>query len=151
MRPRAAGARLDAPVTSCDAAVVKPLPHDASDAALLEFIDGWAALMEREDYAAAFGYTDHGAETTWSPDLLRRVVKAYGDGGETQTVTVRGVPSDVQQRKEVDRWEPNQNDEVGEIWYDLNIDGVASDLTAIFVLVDVEDGLSIRLRDIHVM
>jgi hypothetical protein len=66
-------------------------------------------------------------------------------------VTVRGVPSDVQQRKEVDRWEPNENDEVGEIWYDLNIDGVASDLTATFVMVDVDEGLSLRLRDIHVM
>ncbi len=130
---------------------MKLLPRDISDGALIAFIDGWAALMEREDYAAAFAHTDHDSSTTWTPDLLRAVVKAYGDARATQRVTVRGVPSDVQQRKEVDRWEPNENDEVGEIWYDLNIDGVASDLTATFVMVDVDEGLSLRLRDIHVM
>ncbi len=128
-----------------------PLPATATDADLIAFADGWAALMEREDYAAAYGYTDHIPEMQWTPDLLRQVVKSYGDAREDQRVTVAGVPSDVSQRKQVDRWEANRYAEVGEIWYDLNIDGVASDLTATFRIVRVPGGLIVRLNDIHVM
>jgi hypothetical protein len=130
---------------------MKPLPTSTSDEELLAFIDGWAMLMEREDYAAAFAYTDHIAEMGWTPALIREVVKAYGDGRPDQKVTVRGVPSDVSQRKEVDRWERNAYGEIGEIWYDLNIDGVASDLTATFRIIQDRDELTIRLNDIHVM
>jgi hypothetical protein len=130
---------------------VKPLSASASDDELLTFIDAWAALMEREDYASAFAYTDHVAEMGWTPDLIRDVVKAYGDGRADQKVTVAGEPSDVSQRKAVQRWKNNAYGEVGEIWYDLNIDGVASDLTATFRIVQGRDGLTIRLNDIHVM
>jgi hypothetical protein len=55
------------------------------------------------------------------------------------------------EREEVDRWKPNPRGEVGEIWYDLNIDGVASDLTATFRIVRVPGGLELRLNDVHVM
>jgi hypothetical protein len=107
--------------------------------------------MEREDYAAAYAYTDHIREIPWTPDLVRQVLKSYGDAREDQRVTVAGVPSDVSQRKQVDRWEANRYGEVGEIWYDLNIDGIASDLTATFRVVRVPGGFAVRLNDIHVM
>jgi hypothetical protein len=130
---------------------MEPLPVTATDAALIAFADRWAALLEREDYQAAYAYTDHISEMGWTPDLMRQVIKSYGDAREGQRVTVAGVPSDISQRKEVDRWEANRNGEVGEIWYDLNIDGAASDLTATFRIVLVPQGLVIRLNDIHVM
>jgi hypothetical protein len=50
-----------------------------------------------------------------------------------------------------DGWAANAYGEVGEIWYDLNIDGVASDLTSTFRVVRVQGGLVVRLNDIHVM
>jgi hypothetical protein len=130
---------------------VNPLPDSASDADLLSFIDGWAALMEHEDYTGALGYTEHAPEMDWTPSLLREVVKAYGEARPDQKVTLAGIPSDVSQRKEVTRWRENGFGEVGEIWYDLNIDGVASDLTATFAIVRAAEGLFIRLNDIHVM
>lgn len=40
---------------------------------------------------------------------------------------------------------------IGEIWYDLNLDGFASDLTATFSIVERSDRLEIELNDIHVM
>jgi len=128
-----------------------PLSETASDAELIAFIDGWAALMEREDYEAAYGYTDHIPEMRWTPDLIRQVIKGYGDCIAQQRVTVAEVPSDISQRKVVDRWEPNRIGGAGEIWYDLNIDGVASDLTATFRIIPVPGGLAIKLNDIHVM
>lgn len=130
---------------------MEPLPETATDADLIAFADRWAALLEREDYAAAYAFTEHDRYHGWTPDLMREVVKSYGEAREDQRVTVAGVPSDVSQRKEVDRWEPNAADEVGEIWYDLNIDGVASDLTATFRIVRVPGGLMVRLNEIHVM
>ena len=40
---------------------------------------------------------------------------------------------------------------IGEIWYDLNIDGVTTDLTATFFIVRDRAGIKIVLSDIHVM
>jgi hypothetical protein len=124
-----------------------PLPATATDAELISFIDRWAALLECEDYAAAYSYTDQIPEMRWSPELMRQVIKSYGDARPGQRVTVIGVSSDVTQRKQVDRWEQNNNAEVGEVWYDLNIDGVASDLTSTFRLVCVPHGIVVRLND----
>jgi hypothetical protein len=127
------------------------LPRTASDRDLIEFVDHWAELMEREDYVGAFALTDHSPEMGWSPDLLREVVKAYGRAAPDQKVTLAGKPTDITQRKEVSRWKTNRHGEIAEIWYDLNIDGLASDLTATFAVVEAKDRLIIRLNDIHVM
>lgn len=130
---------------------MEALPETATDADLIAFADRWAALMEHEDYAAAHAFTEQDAYQGWTPDLMRQVVKSYGDAREDQRVTVAGVPSDITQRKKVSRWPENQHGVVGEVWYDLNIDGVASDLTATFDIVRTASGLVVRLCDIHVM
>lgn len=130
---------------------MKHLPHDATDQDLIAFADHWAALMEAEDYAAAFNFTAHLPEMKWTPELIRDVVKSYGAADPSQKVTLDGTPTDINQRKNIDRWPRNPHGAVGEIWYDLNIDGLASDLTATFVILDEPDGLKIALADIHVM
>jgi hypothetical protein len=130
---------------------MEPLRATATDEDLIAFAERWAGLMEREDYEAAYAYTDHICEMGWTSDLMRQVIKSYGDAREDQRVTVAGVASDISQRKKVDRWEDNRYGEVGEIWYDLNIDGGVSDLTSTFRVVRVPKGLVIRLNDIHVM
>ena len=108
-------------------------------------------MMESEDYAGAFGFTTHIPEMKWTPELIREVVRAYGNADPAQRVTLFGTPTDITQRKNVYRWPRNAHGAVGEIWYDLNIDGLASDLTATFVILDDADGLLIALNDIHVM
>lgn len=127
------------------------LPHDISDQELIAFIDGWAALMEKEDYDAAFAYTDQVSEMKWTPELYKRIIKSYDECNDDQKVTVEGKSTDITQRKQVDRWEPNSLNEIGEIWYDLNINGFVSDLTATFRLVKEKDGIRVELNDIHVM
>ena len=128
-----------------------PFPHHASDADLIAYVDRWAALLENEQYEAAFAFTDHDPSQGWTPRLIRRVIKAYGEGRSSQKVTVQGKPTDVSQRKEVTRWTSPRRAGIGEIWYDLNIDGYASDLTATFWIVDTPQGLTLTLNDIHVM
>jgi hypothetical protein len=114
-----------------------PFPSTISNAELITFIDGWAALLEVGDYQAAYQYTAHDPEMQWTPELMREIIESYGDAEPGQRVTVVGMPADVQQRKEVDRWPINRSGGVGEIWYDLNINGQVSDLTAIFSLEPV--------------
>ncbi|SFR86633.1 hypothetical protein SAMN05216570_0123 [Dyella sp. OK004] len=127
------------------------LPLSATDDQLIEFADRWAALMEQENYEGAFAFTGHVPEMKWSPSLVRDVIKAYDRRDPAQRVTVYGEPTDITQRKEVSRWARNRRGEIAEIWYDLNIDGLASDLTATFVVVETDAGLEIKLNEIHVM
>jgi hypothetical protein len=127
------------------------LPLSATDEELIQFADKWAALMEEESYAEAFSFTGHVPEMKWSPTLVRQVVKAYDRCDPAQRVTLHGEATDITQRKEVSRWPRNKRGEIGEIWYDLNIDGLASDLTATFCVVETVSGLEVKLNDIHVM
>jgi len=130
---------------------MRHLPISATDEDLLKFIDGWAALLEMEDYEGAFTYVGHVPEMNWTPQLIKEVVKAYGEMDCRQKVTVQGVPTDTSQRKKVTRWETRRPAGIGYIWYDLNIDGHASDLTALFDLDTDGDGLVVKLDDIHVL
>jgi hypothetical protein len=130
---------------------MSPLPATVTDPELIAFVDRWATLLEREDYEAAFAFTDHIREMRWTPALVREVIKAYADADPDQRVTVDGVPTDVCQRKNVNRWPTNAQGCFGEIWYDLNVDGKASDLTATFDLRWTEGGVTVHLNDIHVM
>jgi hypothetical protein len=130
---------------------VAPLPATVTDPELIALIDRWATLLEREDYEAAFAFTGHIPAMGWTPTLIREVIKAYGEARAGQRVTVDGVATDIAQRKRVDRWPTNAHGCFGEIWYDLNIDGEASDLTATFALQWVDGEVTVHLNDIHVM
>lgn len=127
------------------------LPSQATDDDLICFIDKWARLMEQENYEAAFNFTEHDPCMGWTPKLIQEVIKSYNECKPTQKVTVMGKPTDIVQKKEVSRWPQNRNGSLGEIWYDLNIDGFASDLTATFDIRVEATGLTICLQDIHVM
>ena len=126
------------------------VPATATDAELIAFIDGWAALLEREEFELAFELTGHIADMRWTPALLREVIKGYGDARSAQRVTLHGVPTDVTQKKEVTRWATERHGFFGELWYDLNIDGKATDLTATFSLKRAGGRVTFHLNDVHV-
>lgn len=128
-----------------------PLPATATDEELIAFIDEWAELLEQEDYEAAFAFTDHVPGTRWTPELIRDAIRSHGPADPDQRVTLHGVPIETTQRKEVDHWTTSPNGCFGEVWYGLNIDGRATDLTATFVLQQVEGGIAVLLDDIHAM
>jgi hypothetical protein len=56
-------------------------------------------LMESEDYDHAFAFTAHVPEMKWTPELIKEVVKAYGEAKSTQKVTLCGQSTDIEQRK----------------------------------------------------
>lgn len=130
---------------------MKQLPASISDEELFSFIDQWVLLLEREDYDAAFAWTDHVPHMGWTADLLRLVIKAYGEASPDQRVTLEGVPTDISQHKAIDWWTGERQRELGNIWYDLNIDGEASDLTALFELERRDGIVVVALDEITVM
>jgi hypothetical protein len=107
--------------------------------------------LEAEDYVGAYDATEHVSRSGWTPDLIRQVIKAYGDADPNQRVTVHGKPTDITQRKEVYHYDSPRARGIGYVWYDLNINGLASDLTATFDLKPAPDHLVLALNDIHVM
>lgn len=130
---------------------MKLFPIQITDEALIAVVNQWAALLEREDYQGAYVHTAHVPDMDWRPDLIRRVIKDYGNAETDQRVTVHGEPTDITQRKEVVRWEPDLEGRFGEIWYDLDLNGYVCDLTATFELRQTGGGITVHLNDIHVM
>ena len=128
---------------------MQPLPRSATDEQLISAVHQWVGLLEARDYVSALALIEH-ENAAWTPDLLRQCIEGYGDAESNQRVTLQGAPTDISQRIEVTRW-PEQNEAIGEVWYDLNISGFASDLTATFYIRVVPDGLVLSLNDVHVM
>ncbi len=134
------------------------LKSDATNEEIIEFIDKWALLLEIEDYHSAFNFTQHNTSMGWTAEIIKELIKSYGDCEPLQKVTLfnNGLAIDgagnihpATQRKEVD-WAEDDADK-GDIWYDLNIDGYVSDLTATFWLEKQNDELIVILNDIHIM
>lgn len=136
------------------------ISETATDGEIIASIDGWVRLLEDERYFDACASVDAPPGGSWKPELIRSLIKdGWDDAPKDHIVTLAGVPRrhDINgrvfvrtQRKDVNRFEPNDGGEVAEIWYDLNVDGVVSDLTATFRLVRVQPGLKLRLYDICV-
>ena len=108
-------------------------------------------MLEAEQYDAAYDATEHGPATDWTPDLMRQVITQYSDAEPGQKLTLEGKPTDITQRKRVRRFAKNKHGFVGHVWYDLNINGLASDLTATFGLRAEPGGVALVLDDILVM
>lgn len=125
------------------------LPQSATDEHLVGIVHQWVQLLDAREYERALvliGNEDGG----WTPKLLRQFIESYGDAEPNQRVTFLGKPTDITQRIEVSRW-PERHGCIGEVWYDLNINGFASDITATFDIRVVPGGLMLSLNDVHVM
>ena len=94
------------------------LPDDASDATIIAAVDRWAALLEAEQYDAAFNATGHDPARARTPDLMRQAITQYDEAEPGQKVTLEGKPTDITQRKRVRRFAKNKHGIVGEVWYD---------------------------------
>ena len=132
------------------------LKVSATDAEILDFIDEWVLLLEKEDYNAAFSFTKQNKNNGWTSEFIRQIIKSYGDCESSQKITllnnglfIDGVGNieKANQRKEITWYDEKR----GDIWYDLNIDGFVSDLTALFDLEKTDEGIDVFLDDIHVM
>ena len=129
------------------------LPANASDAQLISFVDSWVGLLSERRFADALAAIE--AEPYWNAKLLAEIIDSYGEAENNQvTLTNNGTAVDgagkvsaFEQRKEVDWFDETR----AEIWYDLNLNTIISDLTATFTVTKTAAQLIIKLEDIHVM
>jgi hypothetical protein len=135
------------------------LPLDASEEAVLALVHQWVDALAARDYVgAATLLTQAGNERDWPPSLVEETITRYEAPGWASPSRVTSPAAALQElpaapRSEVTRWaQPRARPEVlGTVEYDLPINGVWSDLTAIFWLRRLPGGLALELYDIHIL
>lgn len=139
------------------------LALDATPTEILKTVEAWVKLLEQEDYQNAYAYTEHDEYYQWTPDLIKEVIYGYGlpelhPSGEifkitdiNQASTEHRKPShEVNYYEEPLPYEEKEAEIIGQVWYDLPLNGEWSDLTATFQIVRREAHLTLELAEIHV-
>ena len=138
---------------------MKILNGPASDEEILALVRDWVGLLAAKDYDAAFALTEHDPYYGWTPPRIRRVVEGYGSLEPTptahQVTPIAEASGGPAPRHQVSRWEEPQarttnSEAIGEVWFDLPLDGSWSDLTATFEVRRRDERLLLVLNEIHV-
>jgi hypothetical protein len=140
------------------------LAANASDEAIIDLIDQWVELLEQEKFEEALIFLE--TEPFWTADLIKEIISEYGSAvNDRVTLYNNGTRLDgdgrihvAEQRKEVEWYDEERAKDVswsdksrGDVWYDLNVNGMVSDLTATFDLERRDGRIHVILQDIHVM
>lgn len=133
------------------------IAHDTT--AALVFVEKWIALLSESRYEDAYNMLYHPTDDSWTPALIEEVTTSYelppaaGDDSDSSHVTDVSNAKVVDYRpdKDVDWYDNNPDSNIGMIHHSLPINGIWSDLTAIFRLHRCEDSVGVALEDIHVM
>jgi hypothetical protein len=137
------------------------LRADASDEELLAVACRWVDLLAEQDYAAAMELTAHDDYYGWTPDLIRSVIEGYGFPEPHPRGPFRVTPlAEARGRREparrVKRWarpllRPDRSAvALGDVLFDLPLNGEWSDLTATFQIQLRPEGTVLVLNEIHV-
>ena len=123
----------------------------------------WLELLASEKYLEAFEFTMHDPYYKWTPKLLEEIINGYGlphedDGSPKCKVTNRQTATNtaIKHYKDINLFDKPQmySDPsfliIGDIYYDLPIDNVWSDLTATFKILQTRDFTTLELNEIHV-
>ena len=115
-------------------------------------------MLAEERYEEAYEFLSHHEQGYygWTPELIATVIRNYGsvepmrDGSTYKVTPLETASGGPRPTHEVDRWGPDRG-LVGEVWFDLPLNGKWSDLTATLGIRRDDDVLSLELHDIHVM
>jgi hypothetical protein len=135
-------------------------PTNATDDEILAVVCRWVDLLADGDYDRAQSLLlAEGTEREWPPQLVENLIGSYelppraGDNQESRVTSVdKARVFDIEPRPSVSRWNKSPRAGVlGDVHFDLPINGIWSDLTAIFFLRQVTGGMALELFDIHVL
>ncbi len=148
------------------------LPIDAKDAEIRDVLAAWTELMAQERYKEALELIPYDTlhyyeDNEWTPELLASVVYGYGVAGHTREEILKdfGCLYKVTSLKDMadkdrilDSIDINydckwlKGNDIAEIWYDVPLNGVQSDLTGRFLLRKTDDRhMTLIFEDLHVM
>ncbi len=126
---------------------------------VLETVTHWILLLSQEKYDKSFGLLENDPNSELSPSVIKEIITSYElspqacDDSNFSIVTPVETAKVVDYRpdQEVDWYEDNPDDNFGMVHHSLPINGIWSDLTAIFRLHRKKGGVALMLEDIHVM
>lgn len=124
----------------------------------------WFDLLADKKYREAYEFTLHDPYYQWTPDLLEQVINGYGlpyeNGSPKYIVTKWTTATSIANHNynkgitlfDKSRSHSNANFvEIGEIYYDLPLNGEWSDLTVTFKILQSDDFSTLELNELHVM
>ena len=141
---------------------MKKIPLTATDDEILGVVREWAAALANSDYEAAFALTDQDPYHQWTPELIKAVIQGYGlpeprrDGQVFRVTPMDSAKGGAQPRHAVEYFDVPRFIEgtdqmvIGEVWFDLPVNGEWSDLTANFEVRRDKTGILLVLNEIHV-
>ena len=130
------------------------LDIDATDEEILALASAWIALLVEHRYDDALATI--GAREHWTPELLATAIRNYGaidpmaDGSIYAVTPLANAVGGLTPRHEVSRYEASAGARVGDVWFDVPLNGAWSDLTITFDLEMRDDRLYLALDDVHV-
>lgn len=141
---------------------MKLLPLNANDHEILDIAKEWVAALAKEDYQTAFDLTGHDPYYRWTPALIKSVINGYGlpeprrDGKVFRITPIEEAKGEITPLHKVEYFEDPEDIEetgetaIGEVWFDLPLNGEWSDLTATFQIRRNKQNILLVLNDIHV-
>lgn len=138
------------------------LNFPASAEEIENFIHTWLDYLAREDYRTAYHMTVHDPYYEWTPELMEKMINGYGFFPEPNDIIFK--VTDWRTATNMDRVRYNEisffekakvrqraiYSIIGDIWYDLPLNGQWSEVTATFNILRLEDLIYIELNEIHV-
>ena len=130
-----------------------------SDEAVLTAVEEWIELLAGGRYQEAFERLDPNGPYEWSPELIRDTAAGYGDpfghtnDGVSHRVTsvATAEASTTPPYRDVEWRDKPIRGFIGVVHHDVPLDGVWSDLTAIFLLREQTSGITLVLDQLHVL
>jgi hypothetical protein len=131
------------------------LPPTASDDDLLDAVRRWVDVVASGDFQGAIDFlfpAEYGGQP-WTASGLETYIANYGfweplgDGSTVRMTPIATAGGDKLPVQEVSRYV----DRLPEIDFDVPLDGQWSDLTAQFIVVEVDGKWALSLYDLHVM
>jgi hypothetical protein len=139
---------------------MKTLPLEASDQEILDAVREWVGLLIEERYTDAYEFLSHEERSHgWTPELIATLIQNYGSPEPLESTEVFKVTSLEDAKVDPPRYMPLRQDvhrygkhyPEGYIWFDLPLNGYASDLTATLEFRVRKNHFVFELTDIHVM